>query len=110
MSPPSFHFHRGVNLGGWFSQIDVRDEKHLASRFCGDDLRRVAAAGADHIRLPVDHELIENDTPPHDLCLTGLAWVDRAMEWAWRAGLGVTLDLHKTAGMSFCTPESKGKP
>jgi hypothetical protein len=27
----------------------------------------VADAGANHIRLPVDYELIENPNPPHEI-------------------------------------------
>ncbi len=101
----AFPCRRGVNFGMWLSQADVRDEAQLAKRFSEADFKRLAASGADHVRLPIDHELIEETESPHDLREVGLAWVDQALAWAWKHGLCVILDLHKTAGMSFFTPE-----
>lgn len=101
-----FPFRRGSNLGGWLSQADVLDEQHLASFYRREHIARLARAGADHLRLPVDYELIEEPEAPHRLREQGLRWVEQAIEWAWAEGLGVTLDLHKCAGMSFFTPES----
>jgi endoglucanase len=103
-----FPFRRGSNLGGWLSQANVLDEEHLASFYRREHIARLAAAGADHLRLPVDYELIEEPEPPHRLREQGMKWVEQAIEWAWAEGLGVTLDLHKCAGMSFFTPETNG--
>jgi hypothetical protein len=103
-----FPFRRGSNLGGWLSQANVLDEEHLASFYRREHIARLAAAGADHLRLPVDYELIEEPEPPHRLREQGMKWVAQAIEWAWAEGLGVTLDLHKCAGMSFFTPETNG--
>jgi endoglucanase len=104
----SFPFRRGSNMGCWLSQANVMDEQHLSSFYRREHIARLAAAGADHLRLPVDYELIEESEPPHRLREQGMKWVEQAIEWAWAEGLGVTLDLHKCAGMSFFTPESNG--
>ncbi len=102
---PAFPFHRGSNLGGWLSQANVRDETHLAGKYRREHIARLAAAGFDHLRLPVDYELIEETESPHRLRKQGMRWVEQAIDWTWAEGLGVTLDLHKCAGMSFFTPE-----
>ena len=103
-----FPFRRGSNLGGWLSQADVMDERHLATRYRREHFACLARAGADHVRLPVDFELIEEADSPHRLRASGLRWVQQALDWAWGEGLGVTLDLHKCAGMSFFTPLENG--
>ena len=64
MSAEIFPFRRGSNLGGWLSQANVLDEEHLASGYRREHIARLAAAGADHLRLPVDYELIEEPEPP----------------------------------------------
>jgi len=101
-----FPFHRGSSLGGWLSQANVLDEQHLATKYKREHIARLARAGADHLRLPVDFELIEESAAPHCLRETGMRWVQQALDWAWAEGLGVTLDLHKCEGMSFFTPET----
>ena len=97
---------RGTNFGGWLSQTNLADRRRMAERITLADFERLSAAGADHVRLPIDHELIESPAPPHELLEDGMAFVDRAIDWARQTGLKLALDLHKTAGMSFFTPES----
>ena len=46
-SKPHFPFHRGSNLGGWLSQANVLDEKHLASKYQREHIARLARAGAE---------------------------------------------------------------
>jgi hypothetical protein len=76
---PTFPFHRGTSLSMWLAQADVHDERHLATKCTCADFLRLARAGADHIRLPVDHELIEEPLPPHGLRVAGLRWVEQAL-------------------------------
>ena len=63
---------RGVNLGGWFSQVDCIQEKdpvgfpgllpHIESFLGVSDFRRIREAGFNHVRLPVDYfNLFEGD-------------------------------------------------
>ncbi|OPZ85157.1 MAG: Endoglucanase C307 precursor [bacterium ADurb.Bin429] len=93
---------RGTNFSHWMADSPAT----LARRgLCYDDFARMARYGADHIRLNISHAMIECDRLPYGLRSDGLAVVDRAVEWARRAGLAVILDLHNAAGMSFMTPE-----
>jgi len=102
---PTPTLKRGTNLSHWLSQADVMDLEGLETRVVFDDFARMASYGADHVRLPVDFELIESPEPPHPLLESGLIYVDRAVAWARRAGLCLSLDLHKAPGMSFNTPD-----
>jgi glucan 1,3-beta-glucosidase len=54
------------------------------------DFDRIRDAGFNHVRLPFLHDLL--DEPD------GLAWLDRAIDWAGKRGLYVVLDLHGAPG------------
>ena len=51
-------FQHGINLGGWLSQC-VHTPEHYDSFIGEEDIRRIASWGLDHVRVPVDYELIE---------------------------------------------------
>jgi aryl-phospho-beta-D-glucosidase BglC (GH1 family) len=100
---------RGVNLGGWFSQIDAVQEKdpsgfpgeaeHVATFLGLDDFRQVRSWGFDHVRLPVDWQnLFDASVRPREEMLASL---DLAMEGILAQGLQVILDLHKCPGHDF---------
>jgi aryl-phospho-beta-D-glucosidase BglC (GH1 family) len=93
---------RGTNFSHWL----VRSVERLRALGSYEDFARLAGYGADHLRLPVDYQLLEIDRPPYGLRSEGLACVDRAVEWARRAGLSLVIDLHTGPGMSFMTPEA----
>jgi len=101
---------RGVNFGGWFSQVDAvaaNDPSqvsglraHLESFLGPADFARVKAWGFDHVRLPVDYfnvftgpELAPNEPV--------LGLLDRAVDGLRAAGLRVIFDLHKCPGHDF---------
>ncbi|MBK9575449.1 MAG: glycoside hydrolase family 5 protein [Fibrobacteres bacterium] len=100
---------KGVNFGGWFSQIDAIEEKdpkgfpgieeHVRTFLGPDDFRQVRRWGFDHVRLPVDWQYVfdENIRPKEGI----LAALDRAIEGLLAEGLGVILDLHKCPGHDF---------
>ncbi|MBN1575873.1 MAG: cellulase family glycosylhydrolase [Chitinispirillaceae bacterium] len=100
---------RGLNFGGWLSQIDAIAEKDPESfpgvdahmeRFIGrDDFLLQKQWGFNHVRLPVDahHFFTDNDSPIEPR----LKFVDRALEWAAEAGLRLILDLHECPGHDF---------
>jgi endoglucanase len=101
---------RGVNFGGWFSQVDSIREKdperfvdlptHIQSFLGREDFERVRSWGFDHVRLPVDYfNLFEGPAlmPTEPI----LALLDRAVEGLTAAGLDVILDLHKCPGHDF---------
>jgi len=55
----------------------------------------------DHIRLPVDYPLIENEGWPGNYSEEGLGWIDRAIDWCEAAGLWCILDMHNLPGHVF---------
>ena len=91
-------FYRGVNLGGWLSQCD-----YSAGRINGfiteKDINTIASWGLDHVRIPVDHNVLEDKNGALDG--PGFAALDRALSWCGKRGLKAVIDLHKTAGFSF---------
>ncbi len=89
---------RGINLGGWMSQCDYSAER-LDGFVTEEDFRRIAGWGLDHVRLPVDYEVLQRDDG--SMIEEGLRRVDRALGWAEKYGLRTVLDLHKTRGFSF---------
>ena len=91
-------YMKGINLGGWLSQCD--HSKDTYNTFISEgDLERIAAWGLDHVRLPIDYELIE--TEDGNYVEDGFCYIDNCLEWCRRNGLNMILDLHKTAGYSF---------
>lgn len=108
---------RGVNLGGWFSQVDCIEEKdpqgfpgfyaHAETFINRKDCERLVRAGFNHVRLPVDYfnffkgESLEEDARAFTL-------LDNAIEMILSTGLSVILDLHKCPGHDFhlgCTED-----
>ena len=91
-------YEHGVNLGGWLSQCDHTKERY-ETFIREDDIRRISSWGLDHIRVPVDYELVED--VEGNLREDGFIYLDRAVEWSSKYGLNMILDLHKTCGFSF---------
>ncbi len=85
-------FQHGVNLGGWLSQCSGETE-HLDTFIREEDIARIASWGMDHVRLPVDYDVLARED--------GFDRVERAVGWCRAHGLKLVLDLHKTAGFSF---------
>ena len=100
-----FGFYRGVNLGGWLSQCDYSRER-LDHFITEKDMDVIAGWGLDHIRIPIDYNVLENEdgTMKQD----GFDRIARAIGWAKKRNLKVVLDLHKTAGFSFDKDEGEG--
>ncbi len=100
----TFGIKKGVNLGGWLSQCDYSTERmdHFIEE---PDIARIASWGVDHVRLPVDYNIFEEEdgTPKED----GLLRVEKAIGWCRKYGLKLVLDLHKTAGFSFDAGEAE---
>ena len=97
-------FYKGVNLGGWMSQCDYSPER-LDSFITEEDFAQIAHWGFDHVRLPVDYNILQ--TPEGELLEAGFARVDRAIRLAEENGLRLVLDLHKTQGFSFDAGEKE---
>ena len=91
-------YRRGIDLGGWLSQCPHTRERY-ETFIVEDDFRTIRDWGLDHVRLPVDYELVEDASG--EFREEGFAYIQRAIEWSRRCGLNMILDLHKTAGFSF---------
>ena len=55
-----YGFYKGINLGGWFSQCDY-SEAVLDHFITEQDIAKIAAWGADHVRIPTDYNIVENE-------------------------------------------------
>ena len=97
-------FQHGVNLGGWFSQCDYSEERYR-SFICERDLQTIAAWGLDHVRLPVDYNLVQNEDGT--LIESGFQYIQTVIDWCRAYGLNLILDLHKTIGFSFDAGEAQ---
>ena len=104
MKMKDFGFYRGVDLGGWFSQCDYSDDRmdHFITE---RDFNVIAGWGLDHVRLPVDYNVMETDDGGWKA--DGFRRIEKALKWAEKNGLKVVLDLHKTAGFSFDAGEKQ---
>lgn len=50
-----FVINKGINISHWLSQSGARGEKR-AAYFTESDVRFLAEAGFDHLRIPIDEE------------------------------------------------------
>lgn len=97
-------FYRGVNLGGWLSQCDYSEER-LNNFVTEPDFEKIASWGMDHVRIPVDYNVLENEDGSYKA--DGFDRLEKAFGFARKYGLNVVLDLHKTAGFSFDVGEAE---
>lgn len=117
-------FRRGMGLGGWLlpegymwdleGPVDSpRRIEQLVTDLIGaeaarrfwteyrrrfitaEDIRMIAAAGFDHVRLPLNARLLFDGT---ELLADGIAHVDDTIAWCREAGISCVLDLHGAPG------------
>jgi len=91
----------GINLGGWISQYKQFDRRHFDTFITKDDIRQIADWGFDHIRLPIDYPILEEDANPGIYQESGFAYLDHCLAWCEENGLRVIFDIHKAPGYSF---------
>jgi len=91
-------FYKGLNLGGWMSQCDYSEDR-LNNFIKEEDIAKIASWGVDHVRIPLDYNVLENEGGSYKA--DGFARIDKALAWCRKNNLNVVLDLHKTAGFSF---------
>lgn len=92
-------FLRGVNLGGWISQFDKYEKEHFDTFITEKDIENIASLGFDHVRVPVDYVLFEEEdgTQKDD----GLFYLKNCREWCEKYHLNMLIDLHECYGYSF---------
>lgn len=98
--------NRGINLGGFLSQC-VHEESHYDSFIHEEDLAVIASWGLDHVRLPIDYEVLEDEEG--NVKQHGYERVMNVVNWAKKNGLNIVLDIHKVCGYSFTTTGEEGK-
>lgn len=91
---------RGINLGGWLSDCPYKEE-HFKTFITEEDIKMIATWGLDHVRLPIDYELIHDNNS-----FNGMHYVDDCINWCTKYGLNIIIVLHKGPGYSSATPES----
>ncbi|MDE6677865.1 MAG: glycoside hydrolase family 5 protein [Ruminococcus sp.] len=92
-------FMHGVNLGGWLSQADDTSENHYRNFITESDIEYIASLGLDHVRVPVDYPVIEEEdgTVRKD----GYSYLDNCLEWFRKYYIHMIIDIHKAFGYSF---------
>lgn len=97
-------FKRGVNLGGWLSQC-VHTKEHYDNFITEKDFQIIKSWGLDHVRLPVDYDLVQNiDGTFRE---EGFKYIQNSIDWCKKNQLNMVLDLHKTIGYSFDQGEAE---
>ena len=97
-------YRNGINLGGWFSQCEHTQE-HYRSFITKDDFEEFTGWGIDHVRVPVDYNLVEREDGSFNE--EGFRRIQRTIDWCEAFGLNMILDLHKTFGYSFDKGENE---
>lgn len=94
-------FMAGVNLGGWVSQFRAAEKEHFDSFITEEDIQQIASWGMDHVRLPIDYMVIEDDSDPYHYKEDGFAYIDSCIGWCEKYKLNIILDIHRAAGYAF---------
>lgn len=89
---------KGINLGGFLSQC-VHTKEHYDSFIVKEDIERIKGYGFDHVRLPIDSEVIEYSNG--NVIEEGYERIEEIIGWTREEGLDIILDLHKVQGYDF---------
>jgi len=92
-------FQKGVNLGGWISQFAEYDEKHFESFITKKDIDYIKSLGFDHVRVPVDYNVLEDEEG--NIKESGFEYLTKCREWCSDNNLNMIIDLHECFGYSF---------
>lgn len=101
-----FGIMRGVNLGGWLSQCNYSEDR-LMNFITEPDFARIASWKMDHVRLPVDYNVLQNEDGSFKPA--GFERLDFALAMCRKYGLKLVIDLHATAGYFFGAPTLEGR-
>ncbi|NLK88328.1 MAG: glycoside hydrolase family 5 protein [Clostridiaceae bacterium] len=89
---------KGINLGGYLSQCRHSNE-HYEGFIRESDIKQIRDWGFDHVRLPIDYEVLE--TEDGMMKTEGYGYVSQAISWCEKYDLNIVLDLHKAYGYDF---------
>ena len=68
----------GINLGGWLSQC-CHEVEHYETFIKEEDIEQIAAWGLDHVRIPVDYEVLETETG--EPIENGYGYIKQVLDW-----------------------------
>ncbi len=118
---------KGVNLGSWLlmegyilggpniaeSRFKSEFKKFYGTKeldrfstafrdafICESDFENISKMGANSIRVPFNHRLIEEK--PYSYSPKGFKYLEKVFSWANKYRLGVILDLHAAPGSQNC--------
>ena len=91
-------YQHGIDLGGWLSQCNHTEERY-DTFITKADLKQISEWGLDHVRVPVDYDLVEDSEGNYKE--SGFVRIQGVIDWCLEYGLNMILDLHKTFGFSF---------
>ena len=92
-------FQKGVNLGGWISQFDKYNIEHFDTFITEKDIEYIANLGFDHVRVPVDYNVLEDEEGI--VKENGFGYLQSCLDWCKKYGLHMLIDLHECYGYSF---------
>ena len=92
-------FIKGVNIGGWISQFRTYDEDHFDSYILEQDIKDIAEFGFDHVRVPVDYMVLEDEDG--NFKERGFKHLDDCCNWCKKYNLKMIIDLHEAYGYTF---------
>ena len=92
-------FLKGVNLGGWISQFDKYDKEHFDTFITEEDIVNIKNLGFDHVRVPVDYNVLEDEEG--NTKEDGFGYLEKCRKWCADNGLNMLIDLHECYGYSF---------
>ena len=77
-------FMKGVDLGGWISQFDEFSKDHFDTFITEEDIRTIAGIGFDHVRVPVDYNVLQDDEGK--IKEEGFAYLENCRKWCEKYG------------------------
>lgn len=86
-----FEVKRGVNISHWLSQSSDRGEVRV-KKFTREDVKLIAEAGFDHIRIPIDEEQMFDEALKPEK--EAFELLHNALAWCKEFDLRVVVDLH----------------
>ena len=99
------YFKKGINVGGWLSQYDFSEKgiltyeqrmEHFKSFITIRDVEQIAKWGADHIRLPINGELLLEENSEEYFY-----YIDKCIQWCEDFGINIILDIHQIEGHEY---------
>ena len=92
-------YMKGINLGGWISQYAEYDKDHFDSFITKSDIDYIASLGFDHVRVPVDYKVIQDEDG--NIIESGFSYLENCLGWCTDNNLNMVIDLHECYGYTF---------